>query len=276
LFAWAVLTKPQLALPGLILLLWVVLRPDRTARPSARLGVTQLVAPVGGFVVLGLATAVAVLQPFGVGVLWTPDGGSTLAARTQYAADLHRFTTMGAANIWLVVDRSVIGPVDDVARWGSVTPAAVGLVLLVVLWGAVAVTTRRAFAPSRRLESLVWAAAAAAFASCLVLTRVHERYYFPVLVLLLLWAAVRGFDRTATALFWAFSGLFVIDLAVPMGWTGHDDGLLHRPAALVVIGLLHVLYFLALLALPWHEEGSSVVRAGALSAPNAARRTAPG
>jgi len=46
----------------------------------------------------------------------------------------------------------------DVHMW-------LGVGLLVVLWCAVAVTAWRAFPRERRLESLVWAAATAVFAS---------------------------------------------------------------------------------------------------------------
>lgn len=220
--AWAVLIKPQLAVPVVILAVWVVLRPDSPARGERRQ--SGRLALAGGASLLGaVLMALCLLEPFRVGLAWTPHGGSSLADRVRYAADLHPFTTMGAANLWMVVNRSVIGPSDDVRHWGSLTAAAIGIYLLLVLWCVVAVTARSAFPPPRRLESLLWASVTATCASCVVLTRVHERYYFPVLVLMLVWTASRGFDRRAIVLFWCISSLFVIDLVIPMGWTGQDE-----------------------------------------------------
>ena len=221
-------------------------------------------------------SAVVLLEPFRVGLAWTPDGGSSLLDRVRYAADLHGFTTVGAANLWLVVDRSVIGPSDDVDRWLGLTAAQIGVALFIVLAVAVAAVCVRAFPASRRLESLLWASAATTYASCLVLTRVHERYYFPVLVLLLVWSALRAFDAISVRFFWLFSALFVIDLILPMGWTGHDDRVLHRPALLAAVGLLHIAFFVALLTIPMLKRFDPEIRAGAPSGSTAARRTAPG
>jgi hypothetical protein len=272
---WAVLIKPQLVVPSVLVLLWVVAqagssRGDPTAARRRRVG-----AAAAGSLVAGGLTAVALLAPFSVGLAWTPGGGSSLATRVHYAADLHRFTTMGAANVWMVMDRRVIGPADDVARWGPLSAATVGLMLLVAAWCLVGAISWRGFDRTRQLECAVWTAGTATFAACLTLTRVHERYYFPALVLVLVWAAVRGFDRAAVALFWSFSALFTVDLVLPMGWTGHDHQFLHRPATLAVIGLLHVVLFVVLLAVPLHARASAI-RAGAPSAASGARRRGPG
>jgi hypothetical protein len=272
---WAVLIKPQLVVPTLILLLWIrwtVSQPRGEPRPTSWWAVGR----AGAFVLLGATTAVALLEPFRVGLLWRPDHGTSLLARVQYAADLHEFTTMGAANLWMVVDRNVIGPPDDVGRWGDISAAEIGVLLCAVLWASVAITAWRAFGGARRTESVFWAAAAATFASCLALTRVHERYYFPVLLLLLLWAAIRGFDRVSAVFFWSFTALFVIDLVVPMGWTGHDNGVLHRPGVLMAVGLLHLASFGLLITLPWLRRLDSAITVDGQSATGASRRRGPG
>jgi len=279
--AWAVLVKPQLAVAAAILSLWVVMRRNggpsgaRETRSTLR---SRALARMGAFGALGLLTSLVLLQPFRVGLAWTPHGGSSLVARLRYAADLHEYTTMGAANLWMVLDRDVIGPSDVTARWAGMTAATIGVGLFAVLGAVVALTAGRAFPSQRRLESLVWGAAAATFAACLVLTRVHERYYFAVLVLLLVWCGTRGLDRLSAWLFWVFTGLFAIDLVVPMGWTGHDHGLLHRPVVLVVLGLLHLGLFGVLLVVPWRARSTTglSITAGARSAPTDARRTGPG
>jgi hypothetical protein len=273
---WAVLTKPQLAIPAFGVLVWFVLRFGVDRRSGRGTATKQVLAGAGAVMGLAGICAVALLEPFRVGLMWVPSGGSSLLDRLQYAAGLHPYTTAGAANIWLVADRSVIGPADSVPRWGDLSALDVGSGLVVLLWCVIGLALWRAFRQSLRVESLLWGVAAAVFASCLVLTRVHERYYFPVLVLSLLWASCREFDRAARVWFWSFSVLFVIDLVLPMGWTGHDDRLLHRPAALVVVGLAHVLLFVALIAIGPRAGVPRELRAGAPSRASAARRTAPG
>jgi hypothetical protein len=269
--AWAVVIKPLLALPAFVVLLWVWVRPHTQPLQRWR--------AVGDLVVLsalGVVTAVVLLEPFRVGLAWTPDGGSSLLGRVRYAADLHGFTTAGAANLWLVVDRSLLGPSDDVDRWAGLSAAQIGMILFVVLAGVVAAVCWRSFPGSRRLESLLWASAATTFACCLVMTRMHERYYFPVLVLLLAWSALRTYDTISAWFFWTFSALFVIDLILPMGWTGHDDRVLHHPVVLVGVGLLHIAFFAVLITLPLVRRFDPEFTVDASSGSTAARRTAPG
>lgn len=271
---WAVLIKPPLVLVEVVIVVWLVVLSRSwnhgVPRPvvSARAGLW--------FVVSGVATAVAALAPFRVGLAWAPAAGWSLLERVQVAADAYPATTVGAANLWMAVDGRVIGRADDVARWGPITPAAAALTLFVLAMGAVAVTAWRAFPPGRQPEALLWCAAAGVFGSCLFLTRVHERYYFPALVCLLLWASIREYDAVTRGFFWMFSVVFVVDLALPRGWGVRSMGLADQAEVLASIGLLHVAIFLALLAAPWRSEVRRQVRAGAPSGATGARRTAPG
>ena len=244
LLTWAVLIKPQLVVAAALVMLWWLLGPRSTSQPAtaAERGRSAVRVGAEAAACLGLSvlTALVVLAPFRVGLAWTPDGGSSLWSRVRYAADLHPFTTMGAANVWLVLDRRVIGPLDDVDRWGGLSAAAAG------------------------------------FASCLAPTRVHERYYFPVLVLLLVWSAVRGLDVRSARYFWCFSAVFVVDLVLPFSGASAANRWLHRPEVLATIGLVHVVLFVVLLVVPWQRRRRSDVRVDGSWGATAAHRTAPG
>lgn len=270
---WAVLIKPPLVIFEIVILVWLVV----TSRPRlgrARPPVLTMWAGVcfGG---LGVATAIALLAPFRVGVAWTPRAGWSLLDRVHNAAQVYPVTTKAAPNIWMIVDRRVVGGADDVARWGPVTPWAAAALLFVLVTGAIVGTGWRAFAVGRQVEALVWSAAALTFGSCVVLTRVHERYYFLALLLLLLWASTRELDMISAGFFWSLSLMFIVDLSLWPDSIQHPGGFAHQPAFLVLLGLLHVGLFLALLASPWHARASGRLRAGAPSATSAARRTAP-
>jgi hypothetical protein len=275
LMTWAVLTKPQLVVPAAGIMVWFALRHRAQRRVGGTTPVKQILIGATAAVSLAAICAVLVLQPFRVGLAWIPAGGSSLADRLQYAAELHPFTTVGAANIWLIVDRRVIGPADDVHRWAGLSALNIGVGLLVVLWCAILVAMWRARGLAWRPEPMLWCVGTAVFAMCLVLTRVHERYYYPGLVLLLLWASSRGFDRASGLWFRSFSVLFVIDLLVPMGWNDHDQRSLQDPVVLVFVGLAHVLLFAALMAIGPRVGVDCQLTVGAPSAAPAARRTAP-
>src|SRR3954454_3365307 len=114
------------------------------------------------FGALGAATAVAITAPFRIGLAWDPAGGSSLLGRVRYAADLYPVTTMGASNLWAMVDGRIIGRADDVPRWGSITPAMVATALFVLVMGLVILLGWRACRCSRlRPEVLLWSGAAA-------------------------------------------------------------------------------------------------------------------
>ena len=114
LFVWAVLIKPQLAVPGLIflslLLLWLY-----DGRPVSREQIGRMALAGVGSVVLGLVTAVTVLKPFGVDLLWKSDGTSTLIERLQEALELYPQTTLGAANVWMIP----IGSLENRGRFAG-------------------------------------------------------------------------------------------------------------------------------------------------------------
>jgi len=109
-----------------------------------------------------------------------------------------------------------------------------------------------------------------------------------VLLLLLLWAAARQLDVVASGFYWAFSVLFMIDLALPLHWTQHRHGFSHQPTVLAALGAIHVIFFAALLVTPWRRRPEASlethsrhlepleVRAGEPSGASAVRQTARG
>ena len=117
LLTWAVLIKPQLALPALCL---VLLLGHRLVSDGAR--GRLLATRAAGWLAAALVTAYVVLRPFGVGLLDAPAGGSTLAQRLHDALGVWPYTTVGAANIWMLPIRtSQVRRPDGGAGWLGVS-----------------------------------------------------------------------------------------------------------------------------------------------------------
>lgn len=254
LFVWAVLIKPQLAAPGLIflslILLWLY-----DSRPVTRDRLRGFVLVGVGSVALGLLTAVAVLKPFGVDLLWKAGGTSTLVERLQEALELYPQTTLGAANVWMIPIGSLERIEDDSPVVLGLSPNQWGTAGLVIAVGYVAVTMLRRFGPGRRFEAATWAAGAAMFAIFMIPTRVHERYLFPILVFALLFVAIRAYERRVATLYWAISVVFALNLALVYG--GFRSALpgvlrsLTETIGFVGLSVANVGLFLVFLSLPW-------------------------
>jgi hypothetical protein len=259
LFVWAVLIKPQLAVPGLIFLSLIVLWLY-DSRPVSRNQAGRFLLSGLASVVLGLLTAVAVLKPFGVDLLWNAGGTSTLIERLQEALELYPQTTLGAANAWMIPIGSLERIEDDSPVVLGLSPNQWGTVGLVIALGSVVVTMLRRFGAESRFEAATWAAGAAIFAIFIVPTRVHERYLFPILVFALLFVALRGYERRVSAIYWAISIVFALNLALVYG--GFRSVLpealrfLTETAGFVGVSIVNVGLFLVFLSLPWWMERS--------------------
>ncbi len=260
LFVWAVLIKPQLAVPGLIflslLLLWLY-----DSRPVSRDGLRRFILAGLGSVALGLLTAVAVLKPFGVDLLWKAGGTSTLIERLQEALELYPQTTLGAANVWMIPIGSLERIEDDSPVVLGLSPNQWGTLGLVIALGYVAVTMLRRFGPERRFEAATWAAGAAIFAIFMVPTRVHERYLFPILVFGLLFVAIHAWERRVSTLYWAISVVFALNLALVYGgFRSVLPGVLRaltETIGFVGLSVMNVGLFLVFLSLPWWMDRRS-------------------
>lgn len=272
--AWAVLVKPQLLLPALcfVALLAHRLLTRRTAtgrRPAATL------AAVAAWVGLGVGTAYAVLAPFGVHLLRAPAGGTTLAERMHVALGLYPFTTLGAADVWMLPIGSLRRVRDDVPGLLGVTPQQWGGVLLLVALAYVAVTATRRSARERPVVAACWASSAAAFAVFMLSTRVHERYVLPVLGLGLVLLAVSGFDRRLVACFWVASTCLTLNLVLVLygGLRGPGGSTMGFGRGWWVgVSVAYLAVFAAWLAWPRWAAG----RVGAGARPDSRRTPAPG
>ena len=194
--AWAVLIKPPLAVVVLCLLPlvwrhWAVHQERGTQKTRVRV---ERSGELVMWVVSLFVTAYALLTPFSVHLVHAPPGGSTLADRLAKALDLYPFTTLGAANIWMLPIRSLDRVRDDVPgllgltdhQWGELL--LVGVLVLVLAPGLVRL------AGSDVVTRTTWTAAVALLAGFLLPTRVHERYALPVLGFALLLLAARSID----------------------------------------------------------------------------------
>jgi dolichyl-phosphate-mannose-protein mannosyltransferase len=249
LLTWAVLIKPQLALPCLCL---VLLLGHRLVSDGVR--GRLLATRAAGWLTAAVATAYVVLRPFGVGLLVAPAGGSTLAERLHDALGVWPYTTVGAANIWMLPIRtSQIRRSDGGAGWLGVSAQAWGTVLLLLAVLVVVAVAVRRLRPVT-VVTAVWAATALAYAAFLLPTRVHERYLFPALGLGLLLAALSSWDRRLVAWFWGISSAFTVNLALVLfGGLHGPDGhtVTFGSGAWLTLTTAMILLFLALLAWPF-------------------------
>lgn len=215
-FVWTVLIKPQLAIPSLAFLALIPLvywdRGNRSLAEWARLAAAG-VASVG----LGLLTALLVLTPFSVDLLLERGGTSTLMERLTEALDLYVYTTLGAANFWMI-------PIGSLERVNDVSTTFLGIsanqwgsLLLVTSFLVIAVIMLRTYSGASRVEGAAWASTAVVFAVFMLPTRVHERYLFPILVFAVLLVALRGFRRSESVVYWAISLVFAFNLLLVYG-----------------------------------------------------------
>jgi dolichyl-phosphate-mannose-protein mannosyltransferase len=246
LVTWAILIKPQLALPCVCVAMLLANRLHLDGlRPRA------LAARATTLVLVCGATAYALVRPFGVGLVHAPAGGSTLGVRLQEALDAWPYTTLGAANVWMFPVRS-LDRRHDGPGWLGVTEQTWGSMMLVAAVVVVSAVALRRLRPAGAVAA-AWVATTLAFAAFLLPTRVHERYLFPALVLGLLLAACAGWERRLVVWFWMASLAFTLNLAFVL------FGGLHGPrgtslefggGAWLGLSVTMVSLFLALLAWP--------------------------
>ena len=250
---WAVLIKPQLAVPAIALIALILFRfLDRGDFSRERLA--GFAARGAASLVLGLLTAVAILLPFSVG-LPGMDTKWNLVDRLREALDLYPHTTLGAANVWMIPIGSLERIADDSPVVLGLTPNQWGSIGLAVSLIYIVVTVVRAFGRTHRDKAMCWAAAAAVYAIFMVPTRVHERYLFPFIAFSLLYLVLDGHRRLPTRVFWAVSVVFTLNLLLVFGgfrttlpgsirWITEGFGF-------VSLSLLNVALFALFLALPW-------------------------
>lgn len=240
LLTWAVLIKPPLALVAGLLVLYACVRTFLEA-PTVGGAIGRTAIAIVLATVLGIATALLIILPFGVGLPGMATRWSVLE-RARYALDLYPFTTLQAANIWMIKDAHLYRPSDLDGTLLGLSERAWGSLLLAtaLAWIAGVVVRQWRRAPETTLA--LWAALATSYAIFMLPTRVHERYFFPVMVLALALAGLEagrqtghhrgvpyddispdeargsggswGADRWAWRLAVAISGLFLVSLLI--------------------------------------------------------------
>jgi hypothetical protein len=243
-FAWAVLVKPQLALA--VVFFAVLLGPERL-RPRGRAFRNppwRVPALVAGWFGLGVAMAYVLLAPFDVHLLRASHGGFTLDERVQVAVSAWPYTTLGAANAWILPTGSLHRVRDDTPGLLGLTAEQWGIIGVAVIVVCIAVGCSVMLRRSDPLTTALWAGSASLLGAFLVGTRVHERYALPALGLCLALTAVRGFERPLNRTFWLLSACLSINLLL----------VLHRglggPVVWVGLSLTYCGLTLYLLALP--------------------------
>jgi hypothetical protein len=251
LLAWAVVIKPPLALLCVLGLLPLLLRDLR--RGTSVLGVLRerLVSLLAA-VVIGIGTVIALILPFdtglpGMGTRWS------LLERLDVAVELYPFTTLGAANIWMI-------PLGTPDRKSDVAEAFLGLsaqgwgnflfLAALLFVGIVLVTRWRTITP---FKLVTWAMVLANYAYFLLPTRSHERYMFPAVMLLILLAALCGIERRVTWLAVAVSATYFLNL---LGVYGVFPGML-APMMFVTLSLMNIALFVLVATFPfwWVGDG---------------------
>lgn len=236
----AVLTKPQVAVLGPIWIAVVIIPylpflrtavADRLPRlPVRRLALAGL---------LGLALAVLLLAPFGL-------GPARLLQHLTTATSVYPYTSVGALNLWSLPGSAPWQ--SDQVRWGPLTLLVWGMFLFVATGViALAALVRR---PTAGMALAVSAVVLLAF--FVLPTRIHERYLIPALVFLAALAVLRA---RWLVLYAVVTGLLYLNLlrvyTTPLYETGMHRPLLAssilEPPGMWLIGLGFVLSLAVLL-----------------------------
>jgi hypothetical protein len=205
LFALSLAVKPQ-AIFVLPVMVYALYRRYLRGRSGAELGDGLLATGVIGVTSLGLWALTGL--PFGL------DPAQLVRFNRQWAG-IYPFTSLNAFNLWGIVEfrRNDANTNDPTAghvfKVAGVPAQYVGWILFLIALGYILWRTHRALgrgADEQRM--LTMAAAVAALAGYLLLTRDHERYLFLPLMLLAPFVFVRSMRRWYALL----CGLFVVNL----------------------------------------------------------------
>jgi hypothetical protein len=204
LLVWAVLIKPQLALA--VIVFSMLLLPGALSHRNTALSTPALRGLLAGvWAGFGIATAWAILTPFGVHLFQAPPGQFTLLDRLHHAVNTWPYTTVGAANVWVLVAGSKKLVPDSQPWLLGLTPAAWGLLALGVLALYLGGTSVARWRRSDALVSSMWLAGSVLLGAYLMATRAHERYALPAIALVLTLVALTGFRRDLSRVFWILS-----------------------------------------------------------------------
>lgn len=187
LMTWAVLTKPQLALPAAMVMAASPLAA-LIGRQSLRRWAEEWGLRLTAALSLSIVLAIALVTPFGLSLFG--DGPASVRGRMLAALERWPARTMEATNVWMLTQPDPWMHPDSVRVLG-LTYQVWGYLLL---WSVLAMVVagwwlRRS---NDHAPMAVWAATAVAFASYALTTRAHDRYVFPAAALVWVLVAVSG------------------------------------------------------------------------------------
>jgi Gpi18-like mannosyltransferase len=255
LIAWATVIKPPLALPGILIIgfpLLLVLRDS----PSVSTFVRRIVPSALICGALGIATIVVICAPFSVGL----PGMSTqwtLIERARVALDMYPFKVLAAGNIWMLQQGS-FEHVDDRTEsvlginahdLGNISLAVALVAIGIVFVRLVFVTFR-----DRPFVALAWALVAVTFATYMLPTRVHERYFFPTLVLGIIMLTITRVGPVEFTALAVVSATFLANLSFVYFGFNQDSRVDIDDATFALLlrttSILNVIAFIAVILMP--------------------------
>jgi len=195
---------------------------DRHLLARRGLAIVEGLVRIAALAVIGLSVWVLSGVPFGKSPAWLLDF-------YRQAGDSYRITSVWAFNLWGVVGFwKADVPGNDpypLVRVAGIPAGQVGTALFAAaaLWLLVR-THRSIRAGHDRSRVLLFTAAACSLAGYTLLTRMHERYLFPTVVLF----APLIFSKQLRRVYWVLSALFVVNLWYPFTlyvgtWPGARD-----------------------------------------------------
>lgn len=236
LIAWCLLIKPPLlllALPALAGYAYTQWKNDRR--------IMQAALQLFGMLITGIVVVSAMMWPFGM--TWFKSWGPlSLQDQLVVAADLYPFTTLGAANIWMLPLGRPDRATDKVLFLG-ISLQSIGLVLLCICLVWIAIRLVKA---QLELNTVAWSMAATSYAYFLLPTRSHERYLFPAIIMMAICAALTEWRPMMSRLFAIASVLYFLNLVfvyrTPSGLVG--------VVIFELVSVLHIFVFVRWLLLP--------------------------
>jgi hypothetical protein len=214
LIAWATVVKPPLALPGILIIGFPMLLMLRD-NPSVLTFVRRIVPSALTCAALGIATIVVICAPFSVGL----PGMSTqwtLFERAQVALDMYPFKVLAAGNVWMLPQASFEHVDDRDSAFLGLDSHDLGNVYLCVALIAIGIVFVRLLFSTLRdrpVVALTWVLVAVTFATYMLPTRVHERYFFPTLVLGIILLTITRFGPVGFVAFVVVSATFLANLS---------------------------------------------------------------
>jgi len=228
--AWACLIKPQLAAILPIVLLVILYKEISSVASSQsrnpptspgmmvnfRAGIKQFwTSRVPKAILFGWIVALAVVSliclPFGVGLVSGLGLEWTLLERVQFAMDRHNNMVVGGHTLWsLILGVDAINPDDRIAFAGLTVKNVANILTMTALVGTYGLCLMR-----RSWQfALAWGCAAATMTMYVLPTRIHERYFLPALLFLILFSAIDRDRRRARVLVTTGTFTFLCSLLV--------------------------------------------------------------